>query len=142
MPDVAGSVARRIQVNDPGRRCVLGVLEQFQSDATGMATEDREVDSFCVFVGAERQRPASAQVGAVADCCRVVRERTFAAAGDQAWRAALDEPRTELQDYRAFALADEPLGFSSCGEPSSRAARLKGVLIPSTVSRGRRSPRT
>ena len=63
VPYIAGAVARWIQIDDPGGRCVFGMIEQLQPNAAGVTTENGEIDSSSPFLGSQRQRGARLNVG-------------------------------------------------------------------------------
>ncbi len=44
VPDVTGTVARGIQLDDPGGLGVFRMVEKLEADAASVATEDRKVD--------------------------------------------------------------------------------------------------
>ena len=45
VPDVAGLVPGRVEDDAPGRHGILGMVEEVEADAGGVAAEDREVDA-------------------------------------------------------------------------------------------------
>ena len=45
VPYVTAAVARGIEINDSGRHCVFGMVEQLQSNAAGVTAEEGEIDS-------------------------------------------------------------------------------------------------
>ena len=77
VPDVAGAVARRIQIDDPGGHCVFGMVEQLESNAAGVTAENGEIDSSLRFLGSQRQRRARPNVGALGDLRDVIVQLAF-----------------------------------------------------------------
>ena len=51
VPYVTGAVARGIEINHPGGRCVCRTIKQLQPNAAGVTAEDGEVDSPLIFMG-------------------------------------------------------------------------------------------
>ena len=77
VPYVAGAVARRIQIDYPGGRCVFGMVEQLQSNAAGVAAENGEINPSSPFAGPKRQRKARPNVSALGDLRDIIVQLAF-----------------------------------------------------------------
>ena len=72
VPDVAGAVVRRIQIDDPGGLRVFGMVEELQPNAAGVTAENSEIHPSLRILGSQRQRRARPNVGMLGNVREII----------------------------------------------------------------------
>lgn len=109
-------VARGVEINDLGRRCVSGSGKQRPPYSAGVPAEERKVHACVMRSGSQRQWHADSNIGPLryrCHChCHIITQRTF---GHGAWRAISDPYRAGHLCHKIWQASNGTVAPENCG---------------------------